>query len=103
MSDMLTGRGLMILLSVSRQGPRAFATIVSRQLKAALTPIETSTLYVAMDRLVRDGFLTADVLPPRKMVGGRRRRSYAITPAGQQAMNLALGAIDALRSGEVTR
>lgn len=67
---------------------RAAGTATPYDLKAGVAgslgyfwAIPHSQLYAAPDRLVGRGFLTVEQEP-----GGRRRKAYAVTPAGEAAL-----------------
>ena len=42
-------------------------------------------IYATLDRLEKKGWLSSEMSEPKKERGGRRKRLYAITGAGEQA------------------
>ncbi|MET8752210.1 PadR family transcriptional regulator [Streptomyces sp. NPDC004667] len=52
-------------------------------ISAGRVNLRTGTLYSALDRLVRQGLITTSA---QEIVSGRARRTYALTPAGRDAL-----------------
>ena len=44
-------------------------------------------LFISLEQLVKKGFLTSSLTDPLPERGGRSKRIYAVTPAGQKALD----------------
>ena len=83
---MLTELALHILLAVGTRPAHGYA--IGKDIEARssgrLDPT-TGALYQALKRLAQDG-LVRPVAPPRGDEGDARRKHFAITPAGREAV-----------------
>ncbi|GAB5519115.1 MAG: hypothetical protein RhofKO_13660 [Rhodothermales bacterium] len=77
----------MVLLSIVQLGADALGAQIRTHL-SELTgkDVAFTSLYVQLDRLTRKGLITGTDLPPTKERGGRRRRRYALTAKGREAL-----------------
>lgn len=82
--ERLKGHLDLLLLSVLAAGPaHGYAVIAALRARSAGTfDLPEGTIYPALHRLADAGLLTSDW----SHVDGRRRRIYALTPAGQAAL-----------------
>jgi PadR family transcriptional regulator PadR len=82
--ELLKGHLDALLLAVLEDGPRhGYAIIESLRAGSAGTlELPTGTVYPALHRLERAGLISSDW----QTVGGRRRRAYRLTRAGQAAL-----------------
>jgi PadR family transcriptional regulator PadR len=82
--ELLKGHLDTLLLAVLEPGPQhGYAIIESlRSGSDGALDLPTGTVYPALHRLYRAGVLASAGKP----VGGRRRRAYHLTPAGQAAL-----------------
>ncbi|GII84949.1 PadR family transcriptional regulator [Sphaerisporangium siamense] len=83
-TDALRGHMDALLLSVLEHEPlHGYAIIEALQVRSggALT-VPTGTVYPALRRLERVGYLVSEWAT----VGGRKRRTYRLTPAGRAAL-----------------
>jgi PadR family transcriptional regulator, regulatory protein PadR len=83
-ADAVRGHLDGLLLAVLDERPlHGYAVIeaITRRSGGALD-LPTGTVYPALNRLERTGLLRAR----EEDVGGRRRRTYALTPAGRRAL-----------------
>src|SRR4051794_22977147 len=82
--DVLKGHLDALLLAVLEAGPQhGYAVIETlRTGSGGALDLPTGTVYPALHRLERAGLITSDW----QTVGGRRRRAYRLTPAGEAAL-----------------
>jgi PadR family transcriptional regulator len=82
--ELLKGHLDTLLLAVLEPGPQhGYAIIESlRSGSDGALDLPTGTVYPALHRLERAGLIASDW----QTVGGRRRRAYHLTPAGQAAL-----------------
>jgi DNA-binding PadR family transcriptional regulator len=91
---------LLVLLAVLRLGEGAYAAAV-RDAIAERTPSDPSrgAVSVTLDRLERKGLLQSHLGEPTAARGGKAKRLYALSAAGQQAMRAALQGTQAMLQG----
>jgi PadR family transcriptional regulator, regulatory protein PadR len=81
----------MFLLTVMKLKDNAYGVSIRRHVSETTNRIYPyGTLYSALDKLVRQGFLIKSVSKPIPERGGRRRNYYHITQEGIQALKNAL-------------
>lgn len=82
--ELLKGHLDGLLLAVLEPGPQhGYAVIEAlRTGSDGALDLPTGTIYPALHRLERAGLITSDW----QTVGGRRRRSYHLTPSGHAAL-----------------
>ena len=76
---------LHILLTLARGARHGYAIIQETEAREGGDRLETATLYRALRRLVRAGHVRPTEPPADADRSDRRRRYYAITPAGRAA------------------
>jgi DNA-binding PadR family transcriptional regulator len=75
------------LLALLRLGDDAYGVSVSDAIHATIgREVSLAAVYLALDRLERQGLARPWLSPPRPERGGRARRSYRLTAAGRQAL-----------------
>ncbi len=78
----------LVLLAVFRSGERAYAPGIAEVLETrADREMSRGTLYGALDRLERKGFIEFTVEPPTERRGGRRRRRFTVTAEGRRTLD----------------
>jgi DNA-binding PadR family transcriptional regulator len=91
---------LMVLLAVVRLGDGAYGVPISKELlELAGRELAFGSIYAALDRMQRKGFVTSvlgDSTPER---GGRAKRYFRATPAGIRALKMTRTALMNLWSG----
>jgi PadR family transcriptional regulator, regulatory protein PadR len=82
--ELLKGHLDALLLAVLEPGPQhGYAVIDALRVGSdGALDLPTGTVYPALHRLERAGLIASDW----QTVGGRRRRAYHLTPAGQAAL-----------------
>lgn len=78
----------LVLLAAFRLGERAYAPRIAEVLETrADREMSRGTLYGALDRLERKGFIEFAIEPPTQRRGGRRKRRFAVTAEGLRTLN----------------
>jgi PadR family transcriptional regulator PadR len=78
---------VLALLAVGRLGEDAYGVTVCEDISSVTgRDVSIAAVYVALDRLERRGLVKAWHSEPRPERGGRRRRQFMATPAGQAAL-----------------
>ena len=73
----------LVLIALVRLGDDAYGATVRREIEArACRQVAISAVYTTLDRLEGKGFVSSWVGAPTAQRGGRRRRFYALRPAG---------------------
>ncbi|RJQ70811.1 PadR family transcriptional regulator [Pseudonocardiaceae bacterium YIM PH 21723] len=85
-AERLKGTLDLLLLSVLTEGSaHGYALLIRlREHSAGTFDLPEGTVYPALHRLERQGLLASQW----SVVDGRRRRSYDVTPAGRQALQM---------------
>jgi len=99
--DLFPGALEMMVLQTLRRGPLHGYAIAQniRQTSAELLQIEEGTLYPALQRLLRQGWVDAEWgISPRN----RKVRVYRITPAGRKQLQRELSSFERMLAG-ITR
>ena len=90
----------VVLLAVLRVGDDAYGVPVlgeiERQTGRELT---LATVYKTLSRLEEKGLVRSRTGEPTPQRGGRRKRYYAVTAAGQRALRESIGALRRLARG----
>ena len=91
--DMPSGSLPLLLLRVLRSGPLHGYAIGQRleELSAGVFRVEEGVLYPALQRMLRDGWVTADWGISET---NRRVRVYRLTPAGRRQLDAELSRYD---------
>jgi DNA-binding PadR family transcriptional regulator len=80
----------LVLISLFRLGPEAYGALIRRDIETrAGRDLSISAVYVTLDRLEAKGFVRSHVGEPTPQRGGRRRKHYALLPAGRRALGQA--------------
>lgn len=78
---------LMVLLAVVRLGDAAYGVPISKELTLA-TDREASlgSVYAALERLARKGYVNSMLADPTPERGGRAKRFFRVTASGERAI-----------------
>lgn len=80
----------LVLLSVLRLGPDAAGARIRQELEDhADRSVAVATIYVTLGRLEQRGLVRSWMSDPTPVRGGKRRRHYALEPAGVEALGQA--------------
>ena len=87
--DLLSRTEELLLLIVGELGDSAYGVPIRRRLGRVLGRLlSVGAVYVPLERLVREGLLTASAGAPTPVRGGRRKRFYTLTAKGLRALRL---------------
>ncbi len=76
---------LMVLLTVIRPARDAYGVLISREIEEISgRQVALASVYAALERLERKGFVVSCVGEPRAERGGKARTYFRPTPAGIQ-------------------
>lgn len=94
----------IVLLAVRARGDDATGATIQEELeRRAGRVVSLGAIYAALDRGERKGLVTSWLGEPRRTPGGRRRRHYAVTPAGERTLADSRRVREAFwRAGEAT-
>ena len=90
----------MILLTVARLDDEAYGMAILDELQARTrAEAAVASVYAALDRRERRGFVTSKVGDPTPERGGRAKRFFKLVPAGALALYRSRNALDSLWEG----
>src|SRR5437667_6864074 len=90
----------LVLLGVLRLGAAAYGAAIRQEIHARSgRDVSINAVYTTLDRLESKGLLRSWVGEPTPQRGGRRRKFYALRPAGAAALRLAYRAFTAMANG----
>jgi PadR family transcriptional regulator, regulatory protein PadR len=90
----------LVLMGVLRLGDAAYGAAIRQEIHARSgRDVSISAVYTTLDRLEAKGFLGSWIGAPTAERGGRRRKFYALRPAGTAALQQAYRAITAMAAG----
>jgi PadR family transcriptional regulator PadR len=91
---------LMVLLAVVRLAKDAYGVPISKELLTlAGREVALGSIYAALDRLERKGFVTSLLGDPTPERGGRAKRYFRVTPTGVRALKVTRTALTNLWRG----
>lgn len=90
----------LILLGVLRLGAEAYGVAIRREIhRRSGRDVSINAVYTTLDRLERKGLLESWAGDPTPERGGRRKKFYALRPAGVAALRQAYRAFTAMADG----
>ena len=90
----------LVLLGVLRLGGEAYGAAIRQEIHARSgRDVSINAVYTTLDRLEDKRFLKSWIGEPTPQRGGRRRKFYALTPAGAAALKQAYRAFTAMADG----
>jgi PadR family transcriptional regulator PadR len=90
----------LVLLGVLRLDPDAYGAAIRQEIHARSgRDVSINAVYTTLDRLERKGLLRSWVGDPTPERGGRRRKFYALRPAGVAALRQAYQAFASMVDG----
>lgn len=90
----------LVLLGVLRLGDGAYGAAIRQEIhRRSGRDVSINAVYTTLDRLETKGLLQSAVGEPTAQRGGRRRKFYALNPAGLAAMRQAYHAFRAMTDG----
>ncbi len=91
---------LMVLLAVMRPAREAYGVMISRDIaEKSGREVALASVYAALERLERKGFVTSSLGEPTAERGGKARTYFKATPAGTAEARDAHGTLLRLCSG----
>jgi DNA-binding PadR family transcriptional regulator len=94
----------LILFAVVRLGEGATAVTIRQEIESRTSrTVSSGALYTALDRLEGRGFVQSRLGEPTAARGGKRKRHYAIEPAGARALTRSYDALQKMASGMTAR
>ena len=90
----------LVLLGVLRLGDDAYGAAIRQEIyQRSGRDVSINAVYTTLDRLERKGLLESWVGDPTPQRGGRRKKFYAVRPAGVAALRQAYRALTAMADG----
>jgi DNA-binding PadR family transcriptional regulator len=95
---------LFVLLALQRLGDDAYGVAIRREIeqhggrRAWIGPV-----YTSLDRLAQRGLLESWLTDPLPVRGGRARKHFRLTRAGERALHESLAMLDRMRGSVAVR
>ncbi len=90
----------MVLLAVARLEDRAYGVSIQDELReCAGTEAAVASVYAALDRLERRGYVSSAIGAPTPERGGRAKKYFRLEPSGVYALHRSRRALNALWDG----
>jgi DNA-binding PadR family transcriptional regulator len=90
----------LVMLAVLRVGDEAYGVPVAAEIERATGRAPTlAAVHTTLARLEAKGLVASRLGDPTPQRGGRRKRHFAVTPAGRRAVRESLTAIGRLARG----
>src|SRR6187549_2867285 len=90
----------LVLFGVMRLEDGAYGAAIRQEIHTRSgRDVSINAVYTTLDRLESKGFLKSSVGDPTPQRGGRRRKFYALRPAGVAALRQAYRAFTAMADG----
>src|SRR5215831_1722269 len=94
----------LVLLGVLRLADEAYGAAIRQEIhERSGRDVSINAVYTTLDRLENKGLLKSWVGEPTPQRGGRRRKFYALRPAGLAALRQAYRAFTAMADGLQSR
>ena len=90
----------LVLLALAQLGDDAYGVAVKHEIARRTRRATTfGTVYSTLARLEEKGFVVARIGEPTPERGGRRKKYFAISPAGRRAVQRSLRALRTMARG----
>jgi PadR family transcriptional regulator, regulatory protein PadR len=90
----------LVLLGVLRLADDAYGAAIRQEIHARSgRDVSINAVYTTLDRLEAKGMLRSWTGEPTAQRGGRRRKFYALKPAGSEALRHAYHALQSMAAG----
>ncbi len=100
MADWLGEFEQLVLFAIVQLEPDAYGAAIRELIEdRAGRPVSSGALYTTLDRLERRGLLASAWGEPTAERGGKRKRNYAVRPAGREVLTRSWQAVRALARG----
>jgi PadR family transcriptional regulator, regulatory protein PadR len=91
---------LFVLLALARLRDNAYGVTVRREIEErGGRPVSIGAVYATLARLADKGLVESELSEPVAVRGGRSRRYYQLTIAGERALARTLTMLDRMTSG----
>lgn len=91
---------LILVLAIVRLEARAYGAEMAREIERRTgRRVALGAIYKTLERLEAKKYLDFEIGQPRAERGGRRRKHYQTTQAGERALRQTLSDLDAMRHG----
>jgi PadR family transcriptional regulator PadR len=90
----------LVLMAIVRLDDEAYGATIRREIEARTARrLSISAVYTTLDRLQHKGFVRSWIGEPTGERGGRRRKYFALEPAGARALRAAYRAYTGMAVG----
>ena len=90
----------LVLIAVVRLEADAYGATIRREIEARTgRRLSISAVYTTLERLEQKGFVRSWVGDPTPQRGGRRRKYFALVPAGARTLRAAYRAFTGMAAG----
>lgn len=90
----------LVLIAIVRLDDEAYGATIRRDIEERTERrLSISAVYTTLDRLEQKGFVRSWIGAPTPQRGGRRRKHFALQPAGARALRSAYNAFGAMTAG----
>ncbi len=90
----------IVLLAVARLDQAAYGMAIRQEIEdCTRRPVAIGSVYAALDRMERKGYLGSGVGDPTPVRGGRAKRFYTLQPQGAQVLTRSRDVLDGLWEG----
>jgi DNA-binding PadR family transcriptional regulator len=77
----------VVLLALLRLGAEAYGTTIRREIELHTgRSVSVGALYTTLDRFERHGYVSSTLADPTPQRGGRAKRYFEVTAAGEKAL-----------------
>jgi PadR family transcriptional regulator PadR len=98
--DGLSAFELYVMLALARLGEEAYGVTIRREIEErAGRPAAIGAVYATLARLEEKGHLVSRLSGPVPVRGGRSRRHYTLTAAGERALEETLSMLRRMTAG----
>ena len=90
----------VVLLAILQLGDDAYGVTIAAVLREkARRDLAMATIYTTLERLEAKGYLSSSLGEPTAERGGKRKRYFRVSAAGERALRESLTALHALTAG----
>jgi len=91
---------LYVMLAVAHLGDTAYGVAIRREIEARTSrEIAIGAVYATLGRLGDKGLVTFDLSEPEPVPGGRSRKYFTLTAAGERALAHATSMLERMMAG----
>lgn len=91
---------LCVMLALAHLAPHAYGMTIRREIEARTgRDLAIGSVYATLARLEDKGLVRFELSEPLPVQGGRARKYYTLTPAGERALDHTVGMISGMLRG----